>query len=359
MQIYYYGNKVYQLSYALPLYKKMGGVFVVNSFKKYLDFKNVFRNSNRSQSIWNNFKPSTFFNTPPVIILKPEKHWQLQGTIVYCCNRLDLAKKYKAKTVYLEHGISDKPVGMTEESDAIERLKNYDIILLSSPKNRYKYTHSASEIPETKFREIGFFKFDQYQEYCDHKDREIQRLRIKDTSRKNILYAPTWRFGNGTFEKFGKKFAKEISMHYNLIIRLHSNEMKLAGKFKQWLKDSAIENVYLSNSKDVLHADVLNDFVIADLMIGDMSSVVYEFLITRKPVIIAKHGYDRFINMPDSMNIMKNASIYDGKKDDIVKLIEENFTKPSYDVDAMFSNCFYESSEYSIENVPQILGLEK
>ncbi len=247
MEIYYYGNKVYQLSYALPIYQKLGGTFVVHSFKKFLDFKRIFRKKNNNPSFFNHFKPTTFLNTPPVKILRSENHWKLNGTIIYCCNRLDLNSPYKGKTVYLEHGISDKPVGISESTDAIERLKKYDIILLSSPKNRIKYLESSKEISESKFKKIGFFKFDQYQRLYELRERELKRLKIKDTSRKNILYAPTWEFGNGTFEKYGKKFAKEISREFNLIIRLHSNDIKLTKDFKNWLKSNLIENVYFSN----------------------------------------------------------------------------------------------------------------
>ena len=122
LEIYYYGNKVYQLSYALPIYQKLEGTFVVNSFKKFLDFKRIFRNNNNKPSFLNHFKPSTFLNTPSVKIIKAEKHWKLNGFIVYCCNRLDLNNVYKGKTIYLEHGISDKPVGINDDPSAIERF---------------------------------------------------------------------------------------------------------------------------------------------------------------------------------------------------------------------------------------------
>jgi len=356
LEIYYYGNKVYQLSYALPIYQKLGGTFVVNSFKKYLDFKRIFKNNNNKPSFFNHFKFTTFLNTPPVKIIKPEKHWKLNGTIIYCCNRLDLNSVYKGKTIYLEHGISDKPVGIDDVPSSIERLNKYDVILLSSPKNRIKYLESSNEIPESKFKKIGFFKFEQYQKLYELRDKELKRLKIKDTSRKNILYAPTWKFGNGTFEKYGKKFAKEISKEFNLIIRLHSNEMKLAKEFKKWLKNNSIENVYLSNSKDVINADTLNDFAISDLMIGDMSSVVYEFLVTKKPVIIAKHDYQKIVKMPDNMNIMKNASIYDDETNNIVDLIKENLLKPTYDVERIYENCFYNSIDDPIEIIAGLLN---
>lgn len=340
------------------MYKKFGGTFVVNSFKKFIDFKIIFRNNNNNPSFFNHFTFASFLNTPPVKIIKPEKHWKLKGTIIYCCNRLDLTNKYKGKTIYLEHGISDKPVGINDDPQAIERLKKYDIILLSSPKNKIKYLESSNEISESKFRKIGFFKFENYKEILALRDRELKRLKIKDTSRKNILYAPTWKFGNGTFEKYGKKFALEISKEYNLIIRLHSNEMKLAKNFKKWLKTNSIENVYMSNSKDVINADAMNDFVIADIMIGDMSSVVYEFLVTRKPVIIAKHDYQKFIKMPDSMNIMRNADTYDAERDNIVDLIKKNLSMPNYDVEKIFESCFYNSINNSIDTISDLLSSE-
>lgn len=353
MKIYYYGS-IYQLSYAIPLYQKFEGTFIVNSIRKFIYFKKIFKNKNVNPSISNHFKLSTFLNTPPVIIKRTKNHWKLQGTIVYCCNQIETKRKYKSKTIYLEHGISDKPVGITESHRAIEKLETFDIILLSSPKNKIKYKESTNKIPESKFKKVGFFKFDQYQSLYEQREREFKRLKIKDTSRKNILYAPTWKFGNGTFEKFGKIFAKEISKEFNLIIRLHSHELKSAKKFKKWLQKNSIENVYMSNSKDIVNADTLNDFVISDLMIGDMSSVVYEFLVTKKPILIAKHNYDRVIKMPDSMNIMKNADIFDDEKDNIVDLIKRNLSEPAYDVEKMFENCFYTSNDIT-ENIADII----
>lgn len=354
MELYYYGNKVYQLSYALPIYQKLGGTFIVDSKEKLNEFRRIFKNKNNKPSFLNYFRRSTFQNTPPIIIVKVKHHWKLKKPILYCCNRIDFEKTYKSKTLYLEHGVSDKALGIVEDSGAIEKLKKYDIILLSSPKNRIKYL-SSNAISESKFRKINFFKFDQYKKLYENREKEFKRLKIKDRSRKNILYAPTWEYGNGTFKKYGKLFAKEISKEFNLIIRLHSNDMYLAAEFNDWLSENSINNVYLSDSNDIINADILNDFVISDLMIGDMSSVVYEFLITKNPVIIAKHDYERMIKMPDEMNIMKNASIYDEQKDDIIELIRKNLSKPNYDVDKMYNNCFYNSNDDSIEIIAKEL----
>lgn len=351
MQVYYYANKVYQLSYALPIYNKLNGVFLVSNLAGYIDFKRVFRGKNNKKSFWNYLRPSTFLNTPPVKILKPHKHGKLEGSILYCSNRIDLDIDYKAKTIYMEHGISDKPIGVDNVQTSLKRLMKYDTLLISSPKNRIKYETAGVPFSTEKFQEIGFIKFDNYQKLFNVREVEFERLKIIDRKRKNILYAPTWRFGNGTFHKYGKKFAKEISKEFNLIVRLHSNEMKYARKFKKWLKKNNLQHVYISNSKDVINADVLNDFVISDLMIGDMSSVVYEFLVTKKPIIIAKHDYQRCLEMADELNIMKNADLYDSEKDSIVDLIKKNLEKPAYDTEKMFQSCFFEQSEDMTKNV--------
>ena len=42
----------------------------------------------------------------------------------------------------------------------------------------------------------------------------------------------------------------------------------------------------------------MNDFAISDLMISDTSSIIYEYLVTQKPIIIADNNYQKLHNMP-------------------------------------------------------------
>ena len=51
MNIYYYANQVYQLSFAKLVYKELGGIFVVSRLNRKLRLIWYFRASQRNKSI--------------------------------------------------------------------------------------------------------------------------------------------------------------------------------------------------------------------------------------------------------------------------------------------------------------------
>ena len=87
----------------------------------------------------------------------------------------------------------------------------------------------------------------------------------------------------------------------------------------------------------------MNDFAISDLMISDTSSIIYEYLITKKPIIIANNDYDQLHNMPDELSVLSIAKNYDGEKSSIRELIKSNLEdKNLFNVyEQMLNNCFY------------------
>ena len=85
-----------------------------------------------------------------------------------------------------------------------------------------------------------------------NKDQYLEYLGIVDKSRKNILYAPTWKWGDGTLRRFGKKFCKEISRDYNLIIRPHFQDRSYIIKLKLWAKLNGLKHVYFSNPAKII-----------------------------------------------------------------------------------------------------------
>ena len=90
-----------------------------------------------------------------------------------------------------------------------------------------------------------------------------------------------------------------------------------------------VKHVYFSNSSNIIKQDTFNDFAIADLMISDMSSVIYEFLIMEKPIIIAKNDFENRHKMPMEMDIMQNADLFD-EKDNILKMVDDNLDNPRF-----------------------------
>jgi len=323
MNIYYYANQVYQFANILPIFKQVGGEFYVKKFKKVLQFKYYYRHGklNRTASI----KIKDIKNLP-----------NMDGAIISSSNTRLEPKQANLKTIFIGHGTGDKKYGGNPEI-----LNSYDFIFVAGPKHLAKMKDVGLDIAKEKLIQIGNCRFDEYINDEINRGSLERSMRIKDTTRKNILYAPTWRFGNGTLQKYGKSFCSKITKKYNLIIRPHHHERRYIKPFKYWAKLNKIQHVYFSNPADVFRRDTMADFKISDLMISDTSSILYEYLITGKPIVIANTDYDKLHTMPDKYNIQKICNHYDGSSN-ILDLLEKSFTehnKSNYE--QMLDDSFY------------------
>jgi len=334
-KLYYYANNIYQFSYALPIYDKLGGTFIVYDKKKWWQFKKYLHN--RAM-----FGEKNFRNTPDVIVCPRRDVYKLEGIIFFLSNSIITYQNYEnAITLFHEHGTSDKLYGGGRPK-AKEKLNSYDYILLSGEKNKKRIEEIGLQLPEEKLVEIGGLRFDEFIDGTIDKNQEMDRLGIKDRNRKNILYAPTWSFGEGTFKKYALKFAEEITEKHNLIIRPHYHDRTHGSYVKFMAKLKGIKHLYLSQAANLIKSDTLRDFIVSDLMISDVSSVIYEYLITRNPMIIAANDFEQRHDMPSEMNIMDHVDIYSGKEN-ILEMVDENLESQKYkdNYEKLLHNCFY------------------
>ena len=329
MNIYYYANQVYQYGHIKPVFTQTGGTFVVNKFNRFLRFKFYMANSA------NNSTENRSLNTPNVIIRDIRKKLDLNGVIVSCSNTTINNNQDISISIFIGHGAGDKKYGGSAHD-----LETYDYHFISGEKHLHKLRDVGINIPDEKLIKIGYPKFDEYLNI--NKDQYLKFLGIKDKTRKNILYAPTWKWGDGTLRKFGKKFCKQISREHNLIIRPHFEDRGYIIKLKLWAKLNGLKHVYFSNPAQIIKNNTMNDFAISDLMISDTSSINYEYLITRKPIIIVDNDYDQLHNMPTDLNILDIVQSYHSDKNDICSMINYELSNNTFDqYNKMLHNCFY------------------
>jgi len=349
MAMYYYANQLYQLSYALPFYKRLGGTIIVNSISKYFKFHNQLKGMAA-------FNENTLLNTPNIIIRKNGNMQDLEGIILSFSNLWIERDPAKCKIIFHEHGASDKRIGSNLKTKPLEKLKNFDYIFLMSPKNQIKIKALAESFDETnladiedKFVKIHNLRFAEYLEQSVNKQSILNNIGIKDSSRKTVLYAPTWRFGSGTLRKYFHQFAREITKEYNLIIRPHFHDAKLIPQYKLWAFTHNINNIYFSNPANLKKHDTFTDFIASDILLSDTSAVLYEYLITENPIIIIHPNYGRQIEMPDNLNIMKNSVIFN-KQDNISSLIIQALEEKKYSIKyhKMYTDCFYTPNENDV-----------
>lgn len=329
MNIYYYANQVYQYGHIKPVFTQTGGTFVVNKFNRFLRFKFYMANSA------NNSTENRSLNTPNVIIRDIRKKLDLNGVIVSCSNTTINNNQDISISIFIGHGAGDKKYGGSAHD-----LETYDYHFISGEKHLHKLRDVGINIPDEKLIKIGYPKFDEYLNI--NKDQYLKFLGIKDKTRKNILYAPTWKWGDGTLRKFGKKFCKEISREHNLIIRPHFEDRGYIIRLKLWAKLNGLKHVYFSNPAQIIKNNTMNDFAISDLMISDTSSINYEYLITRKPIIIVDNDYDQLHSMPTDLNILDIVQTYQSNKNDICSMINYELSNNTFDqYNKMLHNCFY------------------
>jgi len=136
--------------------------------------------------------------------------------------------------------------------------------------------------------------------------------------------------------------------------------MKIS-KLQRYVKKKKLENIYFSNPSDLARHDTMNDFAVSDLLISDRtSSIVYEYLVTSKPVIVIENDFKETHEMPAHMLIDDIAEHWD-KKNSISKLVKHSFSSHAgrlADYKSLLNTCFYfndgKSTQRAIEFIEDV-----
>jgi len=340
VDIYYLSGRIYHFSYVLPLYREIGGALVIRRWRRIRYVKRYLRNVQFSQ------EERTFLNTPRVVKRPKDDLRDLSGVVLSTSEDFFQYNRQTCKSIFLGHGTGDKKYGDHNAST----LEKYDYHFISGPKHVEKMREQGLRIPEERFVKIGNLRFDDYLNGKIDRERHLDRLGIRDRSRQTVLYAPTWKFGQGTFHQWVYAFAREITKRYNLIIRPHFHERRHLKRLRLWARLNGIKNVYFSNPAAVVACDTMLDFAASDILISDTSSILYEYLVTRKPVVVIQNGYGGLHRMPRELDIMSCAQVFDGSQD-ILQVIgagladkdcEEKYGK-------LLNDCFYFNDGRSVE----------
>ncbi|MFZ7119663.1 MAG: CDP-glycerol glycerophosphotransferase family protein, partial [Eubacteriaceae bacterium] len=204
----------------------------------------------------------------PVHIIKHRKKTKVIQTWHAC----GAFKKFGLSTIYLKDGIKGNEVKFLH--------KNYDIAITSS-KNHILHYAQAFGMNKEEILPIGVPRTDFFfnKEKLEKERNEIYADFPQFKDKKIILYAPTFR-GRGRDKYIGfpldiDKLKKELYPEYFLIIKSHPHvEIKDSILYdKEFM--ILIWNKYSLNSL----------FTVADMLITDYSSGIYEFALLNKPMI--------------------------------------------------------------------------
>ena len=342
-RIYFSYSQIYQISHAFPIYRRAGGTFLVRNLKQYLQFKKYTRGLKNSDDPW------TLLRTPPVSIFDTRRAIRFPGVLV-SSSAYDLhPANRRIKTIYTGHGSGDKPY---RGRHMYERMAAFDYHFITEPKNLQKLKDKGLDLPPERLVPIGNMRFDDYVNGVFDRRREAERLGIRDTGRRNILYAPTWQWGRGSLLRLALRFGREVLHDGNLIIRPHSHDRRHLPKLKRAVKQERLTHIYFSNPSNLAADDTMADFAASDILVADeTSSVCYEYLITGKPVILIPTRFEAVHQMPAALKIQSVARHWDAERplaDQIREVLEgHERNAPAYR--ALRERCFYHNDGCSTQ----------
>lgn len=182
----------------------------------------------------------------------------------------------KAKKIFLCHGTGTKQCGFQK---ALERC---DMVLVEGS-YRFKYYTTHFEKFSHKVKKVGYSKLDPIVNITAEEKKSIQEKYNIDSSKKTILYAPT--FFPSSIEKMADTFPEDFK-ECNILIKPHYLSWERARYKNQRKKFTLWEQYENCTILDVDAYNLIPFMIISDVMISDESSAIFEFASLNKPVII-------------------------------------------------------------------------
>lgn len=208
-----------------------------------------------------------------------------KADLVFICDNflpVSACKKRKGTTVIqLWHGCGAfKKFGYDTAGDIPKYYKgnvykNYDVVTVSSSKCIKPFS-SAMRLDESVFRPIGVSRTDIYfdEDFINESTEMFYKENPKARSKKVVLWAPTFRGNPANPYLVGEKAVMNLAASL-----FESNEWYLVTKSHPHMKKSVIPETESDLPTERI-------FPAADLLITDYSSVIYEYALLKKPILI-------------------------------------------------------------------------
>lgn len=185
--------------------------------------------------------------------------------------------KKRKKQIYIQtwHGIPIKKMGFDVNPLQTDNsvCKNWDYVI--SPNNYYERCLNSSYHLELNYLKIGYPRNDKFYNYTKEYAVNIKKRLGIDDDKKIILYAPTFRdaeINNNDKNADIFKVFKEFPDKYLILFKAHY-----------------FLNKIIDNTKNVIdvsdYSDISELMIISDILITDYSSVLFDYLNLKKPMI--------------------------------------------------------------------------
>lgn len=205
-------------------------------------------------------------------------------------------KKNKVVTQIWHADGAVKKFGLADEANTqnpkdIERYKkvynSFDNVVVSSDFMAECFK-SAFEITSDKILNVGYPKMDNYYSVYYNEEREnVMQTYPKTMEKISILYMPTFRKNQADNDKqveFIKYLAENLDSKYHLFFHLHPS--------------IKVPEINYKNVSPILNEDVVYFYSLANLVISDYSSIIFEVSKFNIPIVNYLYDYEMYSASP-------------------------------------------------------------
>ncbi len=187
----------------------------------------------------------------------------------------------KLLNIWLPHGNSDKG----HASFFLEALSQEKIALVYGQKMIDSFVEKKIYSNFSQFVVLGNYRWAFYKQHKKFYEKLVRKeiLAKLPQAKKTVLYAPTWEDGEKScsLQEVWSTLVKTVPNNWNLILKLHPNSYAQLHRLE----------MILNAAREKKNICVITNFTpvyplleAADIYLGDMSSIGYDFLSFSKPM---------------------------------------------------------------------------
>lgn len=213
---------------------------------------------------------------------------------------------------FINHGESDKAVNQSKF------LMAYDKLYIAGPLSERRLHDSGIPVRTGQIKYVGRPQADMSLDIRS----EVEKI-------KTVLYAPTWEgyvegVNYSSINQEGYKFCHRLlsSGKYKVLFKPHPYTGKVNRKNKIFLEK--IKKLFSDHHQEIYGSETsLHELMNkSDVLICDISSVLNEYLVTQKPIVLYKPGCNNEVQFMQDFPSSKAASLID-KNIDVIEILKE------------------------------------
>ena len=255
-----------------------------------------------------NHKPKNLYKTVGIsgkqVISKYRamiRHWDM-----CICPSFFYERKNADVKIQIFHGCSLKNRAVHKKALAYDKL----FLVGSYMHQKFTTTWNLQE-DDPRFEKTGMPKLDALVDGSLNRDTLVKKLNL-DPSLPTVIYAPTrTSVTSSSLQMFGRQIISTIAdMPVNFLVKLHDRAYKQwKPRMKQdWMK-ILDEYKHYPRLRTIFDYDITPYLFVSDLLISDISSVVNEFTLLNRPMVLIH--VPRLISHHKKMELARGVSTSD------------------------------------------------